>query len=1241
MSLLDFEDCEEQWREERRFENDAENDEVQHALPLPGTSSSLRSSPPCSLPLSSNVVDFDESRLFTNENIESETDSDSGVDTDTDMDGFPHTQCILSSSSSRIEETSGSRCHVGESFDLHCPTPYDTSLSTAATYSTTNMYSATEIGTETGTGCLNMNLNLDATWCGGEMGWSGLHSGRGARGEDDQVLLDSASSCTITARDRDRERESDGSSTLDAVESESAAVTSADVLDHAAVRLVWGEDSMRPAAVHVEEEWITGCDRIWGDEDGDGEGEMGERKHVMIEEDEGEEEGEYDENSDDGSDSTFSSHSSSRSTSTSSSEVSHSSTLCMVRTLRSAGVDRCLSPSDSARSIDFSLFFDPCPPLSLGSHLETGPGSDLEPGSRLGQRLGLGSVIGMPGVAAIRKHRKDRDKDRDMSKAKGKAKGEKKGKERERESRGGNREKRNVVSPWEVEKEAEKAEWSASPPSKSNSILRSDRGSDSMSQIAMTNASESHQRFVPLLEIQSESAQLKNEKEHAADRYIRSHVTCVGRVAEIPDVGPGSVIPSDSESESDGDLESVPESLDTAQSTSDLNKAFLRSTRGSISSLGEKGGRATPLRDSFSVGESVGDLDKAFCQSSSRSRQSSVDNFNFNLGVFSCDSASASSHSMRSAVPTPLPLRHNSSPSPSPSPISFSVPSLSSVPSSSSLQSQSQSMQEVGAMYSRHETRLFDQNTERVCNGQRDKETLTDIVVSEKTESKRERETGTVFIDDQGAMVERDGTGQPTPSPYTSSCSPSFSRSLSSVSLTIPPLEGPESSDSPTLPQPLMSSLLHLSSSLPHSLLLPAKSTAVFADEMMTAQMKSMVDENIERKNEQAEEGEVVHRLVIPGIQEIPGGSEGKENVQWTNASSVSTKVRVSRYPRSFAVDEDVGKSEIERATTSSSTRHSSSATVRERERKAGVGGGMGASVKGVSAPDRNRTDALHRTVPSASLSLSGKLHGVRGTEVEEERAKPCRNGMSWLQGRSESELQEKKRSEKGSGSGQSERVIVEGNVTAMVPLISAPSSSSSSSSSFFSSSLPIKPHPHRHPRGHPHARSSSRLSRIYQQRHGRETDHSSSPTNHPILVIPSSPRYISMDSSTLDKEMHALDPSSTSFLISTSTSTSTSPSTSSSKVSHFNAEILDPLFPTFSLPSRRSLTLTHTQTLAHPQNDDIMYSLSTVLSDVDISCVQPCASIFDSIIHNENSEDNALSESVVEFMTAESEATG
>ena len=62
---------------------------------------------------------------------------------------------------------------------------------------------------------------------------------------------------------------------------------------------------------------------------------------------------------------------------------------------------------------------------------------------------------------------------------------------------------------------------------------------------------------------------------------------------------------------------------------------------------------------------------------------------------------------------------------------------------------------------------------------------------------------------------------------------------------------------------------------------------------------------------------------------------------------------------------------------------------------------------------------------------------------------------------------------------------------------------------------------------------------------------------------------------------------------------------------------------------------------IAHPQNDDIMYSLSTVLSDVDISCVQPCASIFDSIIHNENSEDNALSESVVEFMTAESEATG
>ena len=296
---------------------------------------------------------------------------------------------------------------------------------------------------------------------------------------------------------------------------------------------------MRPAAVQVEEEWITGCDRIWGDED---DGEMGEVKHVMIEE---EEDGE---NGDDDGDSIFSS-SRSTSTSTSSSTVSLSSTLRMVRTLRSAGVDQCLSPSDSARSIDFSLFFDPCPPLSLGSHLHRG----------LGQERGPGSV---PGVAAIKKHRKDKDKDKDVSKVKGK------GKEgaRARHSKGGDREEGDLVSQWKVEKEVEKAEWAPTLPLKCSSILRPDPGSDSVLQPAV-RASESQHLFIPLpLESQREDAGQKSEKECAddtnIDRPIRSHVTAT--VTEIPDTGPGSVMPSDSE-ESDGDVESGLESLDTAQ----------------------------------------------------------------------------------------------------------------------------------------------------------------------------------------------------------------------------------------------------------------------------------------------------------------------------------------------------------------------------------------------------------------------------------------------------------------------------------------------------------------------------------------------------------------------------------------------------------------------------------------------------------------------------------------------------
>ena len=315
MSLLEFEDVEEQWREERKAEEQqeesqqGEDEDALIAQRVPHVTH-------CSYP----------SRTPIDLTGESEEEGESEVD----CDGFPSN--VLSGTSAIEAGTSQSECHLEGSFSMRSSMPYEPSFSL-----NTNMTG------KAGTGAGNtIGIVIDED-------------------EDDQdhVLFG-----TYKSSYSDSDSNSNSKSNKSAGEGSNETNSNMEKLSSTQCKKEEEEEVEKEK--EEEQEWdlkllVSGKidilgdlpnthERVWGAEDGDN----------VKEEKKGEEEEEEEEERDGGRgnedvDNAKEVKQEEDDVSVdSSSTVSASSTATMIRILKAAGLDQCLSPLDSLRSIDFS-----------------------------------------------------------------------------------------------------------------------------------------------------------------------------------------------------------------------------------------------------------------------------------------------------------------------------------------------------------------------------------------------------------------------------------------------------------------------------------------------------------------------------------------------------------------------------------------------------------------------------------------------------------------------------------------------------------------------------------------------------------------------------------------------------------------------------------------------------------------------------------------------------------------------
>ena len=292
MSLLEFEDVEEQWREERKAE-----EEHEHEGALTEDAFTAQNDPqvtPCPYP----------SRAPLDLTNQSEDDDEVEVD----GNGFPSN--VLSGTSAIEAGMSQSECHLEGSFSMRSSMPYEPSLSL-----NTNMMSHNGMHASIGMG-IGMVLHAE---------------------DQDQVLF-RTTKCSSSYNDSSSSSNSNSNSNGSSSNKNSSSSSAGEDSD-GTNRVVgkagssectdnWDLVSQVPGKMDLLSDALPTYERVWG---ADNDYDVDEEE---VEEEEEEEEEEVSVQS--------------------SSTVSISSTANMIRNLRAAGVDQCLSPLDSVRSMDFS-----------------------------------------------------------------------------------------------------------------------------------------------------------------------------------------------------------------------------------------------------------------------------------------------------------------------------------------------------------------------------------------------------------------------------------------------------------------------------------------------------------------------------------------------------------------------------------------------------------------------------------------------------------------------------------------------------------------------------------------------------------------------------------------------------------------------------------------------------------------------------------------------------------------------
>lgn len=288
MSLLEFEDVEEQWREERKAEEQHQREGALTEDAL--TAQNVPQVTPCPYP----------SRAPLDLTSKSESDDDNEVEVD--GDGFPSN--VLSGTSAIEAGMSQSECHLEGSFSMRSSMPYEPSLS----------------------------LNTNMMSHNGMQGSIGMGAGIVLHEEDQDQVLFRTTKCSSSYNDSSSSSGSNKNSCSNSAGDDSdganrdvGKVGSSECTDK------WDLVSQVPGKIGLLSDAPPTYERVWGagtDYDVD--------EEEVEEEEEVDEEREVDVSVQ------------------SSSTVSASSTANMIRNLRAAGVDQCLSPLDSVRSIDFS-----------------------------------------------------------------------------------------------------------------------------------------------------------------------------------------------------------------------------------------------------------------------------------------------------------------------------------------------------------------------------------------------------------------------------------------------------------------------------------------------------------------------------------------------------------------------------------------------------------------------------------------------------------------------------------------------------------------------------------------------------------------------------------------------------------------------------------------------------------------------------------------------------------------------